>query len=238
MIRLHVNVDHVATLRQARGINYPDPIPAAAICEMAGAHGITIHLREDRRHISDRDLHLMRKVVTTALNMEMAANNEMIEIARNVRPDICTLVPEKREELTTEGGLAVAEDKKRISAAVGKLKDAGIRVSLFIAPDAKQIKASEEVGADMIEIHTGDYCNVPPARRNSELEKIAEGARVAESLGLMVAAGHGLNYHNVAPIAAIPQVIELNIGHSIISRAVFVGLDAAVRQMLQAMGQR
>jgi pyridoxine 5-phosphate synthase len=238
MTRLHVNVDHVATLRQARGINYPDPVPAATICEMAGAEGITIHLREDRRHISDRDLELMRQVVTTVLNLEMAATDEMIQKARTVRPDIVTLVPEKREELTTEGGLAVAGDMARISAAVGSLREVGIRVSLFIAPVIGEIEASRKVGADMIELHTGDYCNVGLSARGAELNRIVEGAKIAANLGLKVAAGHGLHYHNVGPISAIEEVVELNIGHSIISRAVFVGIDAAVRQMLEAMGQR
>ncbi len=238
MTRLHVNVDHVATLRQARGSNYPDPIPAATICEMAGAQGITIHLREDRRHIIDRDLEIMRKVVTTVLNLEMAATDEMIGIAREVRPDLCTLVPEKREERTTEGGLAVAADIEGVSAAVGALSAAGIRVSLFIDPNIDEIEASRKAGADMVELHTGDYCEAAPQDRSIELARIGEGARVASGLGLAVAAGHGLHYHNVAEVAAIDEIVELNIGHSIISRAVFVGIDAAVRQMLEAMGER
>ncbi len=238
MTRLHVNVDHVATLRQARGINYPDPIPAASICEMAGAQGITIHLREDRRHIVDRDLEIMRKVVTTVLNLEMAATDEMIGIARAVRPDICSLVPEKREERTTEGGLAVVSDLAGVSAAVGALHEAGIRVSLFIDPNPDEIEASRKAGADMVELHTGDYCEASRANRTAELARIAEGAKIAAGLGLDVAAGHGLHYHNVAEVAAIDEIVELNIGHSIISRAVFVGIEAAVRQMLEAMGER
>lgn len=238
MTRLHVNVDHVATLRQARGVNYPDPIPAASICEMAGASGITIHLREDRRHIIDRDLELMRQVATTVLNLEMGATDEMIQIARSVRPDMCTLVPEKRQERTTEGGLSVAGDIAKISAAVGSLSEAGIKVSLFIDPSVDEIKASRQVGAQMVELHTGDYCNATGSQRENELARIVEGARIAAQMGLQVAAGHGLHYHNAQPIAAIDEVIELNIGHSIISRAVFVGLDAAVRQMLEAMGER
>lgn len=238
MTRLHVNVDHVATLRQARGIDYPDPVPAAAICEMAGAHGITIHLREDRRHILDRDLDLMRKTVKTVLNLEMAATDEMIRIAGSVRPDICTLVPEKREERTTEGGLAVASDSERISAAVERLKEAGIRVSLFVDPKKDEIEASSDAGADMVEIHTGDYCNAAPQGRDVQLARIVEAAKIASGLKMGVAAGHGLHYHNVRPVASIPEVVELNIGHSIISRAVFVGIEAAVRQMLEAMGER
>lgn len=238
MTRLHVNVDHVATLRQARGINYPDPLPAASICEMAGASGITIHLREDRRHIVDRDLRLMREIVTTVLNMEMAATEEMIGIAREVRPDICTIVPEKREERTTEGGLAVAADIEGISSAVGSLREAGIRVSLFIDPTPREIEASHKVGADMVELHTGDYAGAASSRRNIELERLIEGAKLAANAGLDVAAGHGLHYHNVRPVSEIPEVVELNIGHSIVSRAVFVGMDAAVRQMLSAMGEK
>jgi pyridoxine 5-phosphate synthase len=238
MTRLHVNVDHVATLRQARGINYPDPIPAASICEMAGASGITIHLREDRRHIIDRDLEIMRRVVTTVLNLEMAATDEMIEIATHVKPDICTLVPEKREERTTEGGLSVAGDLEHVTAAASALKEAGIRVSLFIDPSMEEIAASNKAGADMIELHTGDYCEAARDDRRKQLERLVEGAALAADLGLRVAAGHGLHYHNVREVADIPEVEELNIGHSIISRAVFVGIDAAVRQMLEAMGER
>ena len=238
MTRLHVNVDHVATLRQARGINYPDPIPAATMCEIAGASGITIHLREDRRHIIDRDLILMRQVVTTVLNLEMAATDEMVGIAREQKPDMCTLVPEKREERTTEGGLAVAADLPRMTNVVSRLKDAGIRVSLFIVPERHEIEASRQVGADMVEFHTGEYCNVPKNRVGAELARIVTASKAAADLGLDVAAGHGLHYHNVRPISEIEEVIELNIGHSIVSRAVYVGMDAAVRQMLQAMGEQ
>jgi pyridoxine 5-phosphate synthase len=237
MTRLHVNVDHVATLRQARGIDYPDPIPAASICEMAGAQGITIHLREDRRHIIDRDLEIMRKVVTTVLNLEMAATDEMIGIARAVRPDICTLVPEKREERTTEGGLVVAGDLDSVTTAVRFLKEAGISVSLFIDPNRREIEASRETGADIVELHTGDYCGASVADRARQMDRLSEAAIIAADLGLRVAAGHGLNYHNVAPVARIPEIKELNIGHSIIARAVFSGLENAVRQMLEAMGE-
>jgi pyridoxine 5-phosphate synthase len=238
MTRLHVNVDHVATIRQARGESYPDPIPAAAICEMAGASGITIHLREDRRHIVDRDLKLMRQVVSTALNLEMAATDEMIGIAREVEPEICTLVPEKREERTTEGGLAVASNTAAVGDAVGSLAEAGIRVSLFVDPDADELEACRETGAEMVELHTGDYCNASGAARDAELERLVAGAKRASDLGLRVAAGHGLHYHNVRPVARIPQVEELNIGHALIARAVFVGLEQAVRQLLEAMGER
>jgi pyridoxine 5-phosphate synthase len=238
MTRLHVNVDHVATLRQARGTCYPDPIPAAALAEMAGAQGITIHLREDRRHIVDRDLELMRKVVTTLLNLEMAATDEMIGIARVVRPDMCTLVPERREERTTEGGLAVADNLSEVYTAVGALHEAGIRVSLFIAAEPEEIAASRKAGADMVELHTGEYCDAPRSRRAIELARIADGAKQAADLGLAVAAGHGLHYHNVRQVADIPEIEELNIGHSIIARAVFGGMEAAVREMLVAMGER
>ncbi len=238
MTRLHVNVDHVATLRQARGTHYPDPIPAASICEMAGAHGITIHLREDRRHIIDRDLELMRKVVKTVLNLEMAATDEMIGIAGATGPDICTIVPEKREERTTEGGLAVANDIDLLRAKIDKLKSAGIRVSLFIDPKPDEIEASYKSGADMIELHTGDYCEASRSNKQKELSRIEKSAEMASDMGLEVAAGHGLHYHNVTEVAAIKEIVELNIGHAIISRAVFVGMEAAVRQMLEAMGER
>lgn len=238
MTKLHVNVDHVATLRQARGVNYPDPIPAASICEMAGAQGITIHLREDRRHIVDRDLELMRKTVSTVLNLEMAATSEMVRIARNIRPDIVTLVPEKREERTTEGGLAVARDLEGLGAVVASLHKADIRVSLFIDPEREEIAASRKVGANMVELHTGDYCNAPASQEADQLARIREGAGIAAEMGLKVAAGHGLHYHNVRPVADIPEIVELNIGHAIIARAVFVGLEKAVVQMLEAMGER
>lgn len=237
MTRLHVNVDHVATLRQARGINYPDPVPAASICEMAGAQGITIHLREDRRHIVDRDLEIMRQVVTTVLNLEMAATDEMIQIARRVKPDMCTLVPEKREERTTEGGLVVAGDLEAVSAAVAALHEGGIRVSLFVDPTRKEIEACRQTGADMVELHTGDYCEAAHADRIRQLDRLGDAAMTAADLGMKVAAGHGLHYHNVREVARIPEVEELNIGHSIVARAVFVGMDRAVRQMLEAMGE-
>ncbi|NLN63401.1 MAG: pyridoxine 5'-phosphate synthase [Myxococcales bacterium] len=235
MTRLHVNIDHVATVRQARGTSYPDPVPAAPICEMAGAAGITIHLREDRRHIIDRDVELIRQVVTTVLNLEMAATEEMLQIACRVRPDMCTLVPEKREERTTEGGMAVSAHQAEIAAAVKTLVDAGICVSLFIDPDLREVEAAKAVGAQMVELHTGDYAEAPASQVAAELARLTTAAQHAAKIGLRVAAGHGLHYHNVAPVSRIPEVEELNIGHAIIARAIFVGLDAAVRQMLEAM---
>ena len=217
---------------------YPDPVPAASLCEIAGASGITMHLREDRRHMIDRDLEMMRRVVTTVLNLEMAATDEMVEIARARRPDICTLVPEKREERTTEGGLAVAADLGRIRSVTEALHDAGIRVSLFINADRREIEASKASHADTVELHTGEYCNAPRSAVAEKLTEIVSCAKAAADMGLEVAAGHGLHYHNVRPISDIPEITELNIGHAIISRAVFVGIDAAVRQMLEAMGER
>lgn len=235
-LRLGVNVDHVATLRQARGTRYPDPVFAAALAESAGAHQITIHLREDRRHIQDRDLHILRETVQTLLNLEMAATDEMLGIAREVRPDRVTLVPEKREEQTTEGGLDVRGTRDATRAAVDALRAAGITVSLFVDPDPDQIKASVRVGASAVELHTGDYCNARPGPvRDRELQRLVEEAHRASKLGLEVAAGHGLDLHNVGAVAAIPEVEELNIGHSLICRAVLVGLPEAVREMLAAM---
>jgi len=233
MPKLNVNVDHVATIRQARGTNEPDPVLAAFIAELAGAHGIVVHLREDRRHIQDRDLNILRQTVKTKLNMEMAATNEMVRIASQVKPDMVTLVPEKREELTTEGGLDVVGNLKMVSKAVKKLRDNGVFVSLFIDPDKNQIKASKEVGADMVELHTGLYANSnSEKRRDKELIKIEESVGIALDHELRVAAGHGLDYTNVEPIAWIEEIEELNIGHSIISRSVIVGIEQAVSEML------
>jgi len=236
-LRLHVNVDHIATLRQARGGDQPDPVLAAGLAEIAGADGITIHLREDRRHIQDRDLEILRSTVKTVLNLEMALTAEMIGIASRVRPDLSTLVPEKREERTTEGGLAVAANQGSIGEGVLALKKAGIRVSLFIDPDEKEVRAAAEAGADIVELHTGDYCNASGPERLRELSRLVEAAKLASSLGLAVAAGHGLDYHNVGPVAAIPEVEELNIGHSIVARAAITGMDRAVTDMLRAMGR-
>ncbi|MBQ4334482.1 MAG: pyridoxine 5'-phosphate synthase [Myxococcaceae bacterium] len=229
---LGVNIDHVATLRQARRGSSPDPVTAAAIAELAGATQITLHLREDRRHIQERDLRLMRQTVQTELNLEMAATDEIARIALDVRPDTVTLVPERREELTTEGGLEVAGQKERLKPFIRAFLDAGIRVSLFIAPDPEQIRASLEVGAPRIELHTGRYADAATREeRANELRRIEEGAHLARQLGMSVAAGHGLDYANVQDIARVEEIDELNIGHSIVSRAVFVGLDRAVRDM-------
>jgi len=231
-VRLGVNVDHVATLRQARGTTYPDPVAAAALAELGGADQITIHLREDRRHIQDRDLRLMRQTVQTRLNLEMAATEEMVTIAREVGPGTATLVPERRQELTTEGGLDVAGQAERIAAAVSDLEGAGIAVSLFIDPDPAQISASARAGAGIVELHTGRYCDATTAgEQEAELKRLVDGARLAAERGLTVAAGHGLHYHNLDDVLAIPELVELNIGHSIVARAVMVGLVEAVREM-------
>lgn len=234
MPELMVNIDHVATLREARGTYYPDPVYAAGIAEMAGASGIIIHLREDRRHIKDRDLKILREVIRTKLNLEMAATSEMVNIAADVRPDMVTLVPEKREELTTEGGLDVAGLKSRLKKVVGTIKEKGIKVSLFVDPEDAQVTSSFAVGADMIEIHTGAYSDArSDAMRQGELYKISTMATRARELGLGVKGGHGLHYHNVREIALIRDIDELSIGHAIIARALFVGLDRAVRDMIE-----
>jgi len=231
--RLSVNIDHIATIRQARRGAEPDPVAAAVLAELAGADGIIVHLREDRRHIQDRDLRLVRQTVRTKLNLEMAATDEMQGIALEVRPDIVTLVPEKREELTTEGGLEVFARVETLKAYVGRLQDAGIPVSLFVDPDEQQISAAKKTGAAWVEIHTGAYANGSSEQvRLAELGKIKESAILAASLGLRVGAGHGLNYVNVKAIARIREVEELNIGHSIISRASLAGMDRAVRDMI------
>jgi pyridoxine 5-phosphate synthase len=231
-MRLHINIDHVATVRQARGGAQPDPVAAALVCEMAGAHGITCHLREDRRHINDRDVRLLREQVQTLLNLEMAAIPEMIGIALETKPEIVTLVPEKREERTTEGGLDLVKGKKALGAAIAKLSKAGIEVSLFIDPDAAQVRLARELGAPRIELHTGDYCHARGAKAEQELERLAAATEEGVSLKLHVAGGHGLDYFNVERVAAIPGMTELDIGHSVVSRAVFVGLERAVRDML------
>lgn len=239
MPRLSVNVDHIATLRQARKGNEPEPISAAVLAELGGAEGIIAHLREDRRHIQDRDLRLLRQIVQTKLNMEMAATEEMQRIALEVKPDITTLVPEKREELTTEGGLEVASRTSFIKEYIGRLQAAGITVSLFVDPDEKQIAASKKTGTDWIEIHTGSYANARSEKeRDREFSKIAEAAKLAASLGLGVGAGHGLNYVNAGRIAAIPEMEDLNIGHSIVARASLVGMDRAVREMKEIIKRK
>jgi pyridoxine 5-phosphate synthase len=234
MARLGVNIDHVATIRQARGGVEPDPVAAAVIAELAGADGITIHLREDRRHIQDRDLKLLRETVKTRLNLEMAATRDMIAVALTMKPDICTLVPEKRQELTTEGGLDVRLNIQNIAEAVERLQEGDLLVSLFIDPDPDQIKASDKVGADYVEIHTGSFAEAKDWKsQEQELIKIENAVKLAAKLGLGVNAGHGLNYTNIKKVAAVGGIGEYNIGHSIISRAVLVGLDRAVREMVE-----
>lgn len=235
-IYLGVNIDHVATLRNARGTQYPDPVHAAEIAERAGADGITVHLREDRRHINDRDVRLLKETLQTRMNLEMAMTDEMVQIALETKPTYVCLVPEKREELTTEGGLDVAGQLDKIKTATERLNAAGIKVSLFIDADEKQIRAAKTCGAPFIELHTGHYAQARTDEEKAiELEKIIQSARFATSLGLTVNAGHGLTYHNVAPIAAIAEIYELNIGHAIMGRAVFDGLEKAVRDMKQCM---
>jgi len=234
MPRLSVNIDHIATLRQARKGIEPDPVAAAVIAEMAGADGIIAHLREDRRHIQDRDLRLLREIVQTKLNLEMAATEEMQRIALEVKPNLSTLVPEKREELTTEGGLDIASRIDFIKSYISRLQQGGIIVSLFVDPDEMQIAAARKTGADWVEIHTGAYTNAKSEKdREREFQKVTEAAKLAASLGLRVGAGHGLNYVNVHQIARIREVGELNIGHSIISRAALVGLNQAVKDMMR-----
>ncbi|MCF7985689.1 MAG: pyridoxine 5'-phosphate synthase [Thiohalocapsa sp.] len=233
---LGVNIDHVATLGEARGTRYPGPIQAALVAEQAGADAITLHLREDRRHIQDRDVEMLRSILQTRMNLEMAATPEMGRIAGEIRPADCCLVPESREELTTEGGLDVAGQSKPLSDFCAMLAEAGVRVSLFIDADRQQLDAAAEVGAPVVEIHTGHYADAPtPQARAAELARIAAAVAHGCSLGLQVNAGHGLDYHNVAPIAALPGVRELNIGHSIVARALFTGLADAVRDMKEVM---
>ncbi|HEY4613416.1 MAG TPA: pyridoxine 5'-phosphate synthase [Bacteroidota bacterium] len=238
-MRLAVNIDHVATIRQARGGNEPDPVTAAQLCELAGAEGIVCHLREDRRHINDRDVRLLRQTVKTKLDLEMAATEEIIGIAVETKPELVTLVPEKRQELTTEGGLDVAGQKKYLADVIKTFRQHKILVSLFIDPAQAQVEASKEIGADMIEIHTGEYAEARTDReRNEELVKIQQMASLGKNLNLGVNGGHGLNYVNVMPIAAIEEIDELSIGHAIISRAVFVGMERAVREMIQLVQRR
>jgi len=230
-MKLGVNIDHVATLRQARGTLYPDPVYAALQAEIAGADGITLHLREDRRHIQDRDVYELKEKLTAPMNLEMAVTEEMMTIAEKVVPENVCLVPEKREELTTEGGLNVIGSEKEIALACERLGAKGINVSLFIDPDQSQIEAAVACGAPTIELHTGCYADTSGAAQKEELQRLIMAATLAEQCGLRVNAGHGLHYQNVAPIVDIPQIYELNIGHSIIARAVLVGLDQAVKQM-------
>lgn len=233
-VLLGVNIDHVATLRQARGTRYPDPIFAAQLAEQAGADGITLHLREDRRHIQERDVTLLKSILQTRMNLEMAVTDAMIAIAIKTRPEYCCLVPEKREELTTEGGLDVAGQFDKVKNACAKIQDGGSIVSLFIDPEEKQIIAAKEAGATTIELHTGCYADATSAdQQEAEYQRIVIAASFAANIGLVVNAGHGLHYQNVKPIARIPEIHELNIGHSIVAQAVFVGFEAAVAQMKQ-----
>ena len=233
MLKLGVNVDHIATIRQARGVDEPDPVAAAMLAELAGAHGITVHLREDRRHIQDRDVELLRLTIKTRLNLEMALTDEMITFALKLVPDAVTLVPEGRHELTTEGGLDVNLLRTTLKQKIALLKQAGIVVSLFVEPDLEQIKACHRVGADYIEIHTGTYCEMrTETDKLKQLQRIELAVSAARKLGLGVNAGHGLNYQNIAPIVAMKGIEELNIGHSIVARASLVGMERAVREML------
>lgn len=237
MPRLGVNIDHVATLRQARGGQDPDPLTAAVLVELAGADGIVVHLREDRRHIQDRDLHLLREIIRTKLDLEMAADETIAKIALALKPDLVTLVPEKRQELTTEGGLDVLAHKDRVQHIITLMHDGGIPVSLFIEPDLGQIKAAHKVAADFVELHTGRYANAKRSKEaDAEFEAITHAAKLAYKLGIGVNAGHGLNYQNVKRLAHIPEIVEYNIGHSIVARAVLVGLDRAVREMKALLG--
>ncbi len=238
MIALGVNIDHVATLRQARGTRYPDPLEAAFVAERAGADAITAHLREDRRHMQERDIILLQETLRTRLNLEMAVNEEVLQIAQRLRPSDCCLVPERRAELTTEGGLDVAGQFDRIRAASQRLGAVGIRVSLFIDPDPFQIEAAAATGAPVVELHTGAYANASSRQeRQEQLDLLREAARLASQAGLQVNAGHGLDYVNVQPVAAIAQIEELNIGHSIVAHALFVGLGPAVAQMRELLRQ-
>lgn len=231
MAILGVNIDHVATVREARKTYEPDPVWAAALAELGGADGITLHLREDRRHIQDRDVHVMKETVSVPMNLELATDEAVLAIACEVKPEQATLVPEKREEVTTEGGLDVVSNRAVVSAAIQKLQDAGIVVSLFLDPEPAQIELANELGAEAVELHTGTYALAKGAARDSELNRLVECGSQIRGFGMTLHAGHGLNYQNVKPVAAIEGMCELNIGHSIISRAVFVGIQQAVREM-------
>ena len=232
-MRLYINVDHVATVREARGTDEPDPVRAAVLVELAGAHGITVHLREDRRHVSERDVRLLMATVRTGVNLELAAASDVLDIACDLLPMQATLVPEKREEVTTEGGLDLLNEVTRqgIRAAAERLMSRGIRTSLFIDPDPDSLRLAAEMGAEAVELHTGEYANADKAGEDVQLQRLAAAARLGGQLGLAIHAGHGLTYENVTPVAAVPEVEELNIGHSIVSRAVLVGMERAVREM-------
>lgn len=237
MFRLGVNIDHVATLRQARRTVYPSLVEAAALCERAGAHGITIHLREDRRHIQDADVYALRKTLATRMNLEMANNPDIVAVALEVKPDEVCMVPERREELTTEGGLDVAGQRRELAPVVASLREAGVSVSMFIDPDLRQVEASAEIGAPYIELHTGAYAEHTRSERELELGRLVAAAKRAHELGLKVNAGHGLSLDNIGPILKIPHLDTLNIGHSIVCRALFVGMEQAVREMLEKMSE-
>jgi len=234
-MRFYVNIDHVATVRQARRTDEPDPVRAAVLVELAGADGITVHLREDRRHIQDRDVRLLMQTVRTIVNLELAATSEILDIAWELRPFQATLVPEKREEVTTEGGLDLTPEAKRIATgkAIERLTGAGVRTSLFVDPSEAAIRGSVDLGADAVELHTGEYANTRGRERAEQLDRLRAMASLAHDLGLAVHAGHGLTYENVTPVAAVPEIEELNIGHSVISRAIFTGLEAAVGEMAE-----
>jgi pyridoxine 5-phosphate synthase len=236
-VRLYINIDHVATVRQARRTDEPDPVRAAVLAELGGADGITVHLREDRRHIQDRDVDLLMQTSRTGINLELAAASDVVDLAVGWRPMQATLVPERREEVTTEGGLALGERSARdgLAAAIDRLHDAGIRTSLFIDPDEVSVEVSHAMGVAAIELHTGEYANARGSEREHQLERLRRAAARASSLGLAVHAGHGLTYENVTPVAAIPEIEELNIGHSVVSRAVLVGLERAVREMAEVV---
>lgn len=234
-LRLGVNIDHVATIRNARGGIHPDPVEAAKLAAASGADGITAHLREDRRHISDDDIRRLKEAINIPLNLEMAATDEMLAIALRTQPNAACIVPEKREEITTEGGLDVVNAREKLTRYAAELKSRNIRVSLFVEPDLKQIDAAKSTGADIVELHTGTYCNKTGDAQKNELEKIIHAAHHAHSIGLECHAGHGLSYATVEPIAAIPEVIELNIGHFLIGEAIFIGLEAAIHKMRNCM---
>ena len=234
-MRLYVNIDHVATVRQARGTDEPDPVRAAVVCELGGADGITVHLREDRRHIQDRDVELLLRTARTVVNLELAAASDVLALAEGWKPHQATLVPERREEVTTEGGVELHSEAARgwLGSAVKRLKDAGIRTSLFIDPEPDAVRASRDLGADAVELHTGEYANTRGAERQEQLLRLRRAAALGSSVGLAVHAGHGLTYENVTPVAAIEEIEELNIGHSIVSRSVFTGLERATRDMAE-----
>ncbi len=237
-LRLGVNIDHIATVRNARGGSHPDPVSAALLAQSAGADGITAHLREDRRHIRDADIYALKQAIALPLNFEMAATDEMVTIACDVRPHAACIVPEKREELTTEGGLAVARQKDRLSEQIDKLKAAGIRVSLFVDAESEDLSAAAEIGADIVELHTGRYCDLPAgAEREAEYDRIISAARFASTCGLEVHAGHGLSFETAGQVARIPEIVELNIGHFLMGAALFTGLSDAIAQMRQIMDE-